>query len=185
MAIVCTTTLGALRADYCTPGTAFGRVDFIYLSRVGDDFTDWTSPAEWATRISNSTAQPGSGDYYVRFLHVIGSLAEPAQNEIEIPLGRKAFSPPDFTIPFRVYDVGTLNYAFMDQLIDSNGGIYSAWIQTGTTDGTGGYLYGGNTGIIASVKLNYSIPESNKELITINGSLLWTGSMPERITSPI
>jgi len=179
MAIVCTTTLPALRADYCTTGTAYGRIDKIHITRVGDDFTDWSSGAEWDTRLDNSTAQPGTGDFYIRSLNIIGSLGAPETNPVDISLSRKGYAPPDFTFNFFVDDVGDLNYAFLQQLIASNGGVYACWLEGG------GYLYGGNTGIVGTLNLTYSIPESNKELVTIPGTLEWTGSMPARIVSPL
>ena len=98
MPVVCTTTLPAVRADYCTKGTAFGQINTIYYTRVGDGLTDWSSAVEWNNRLDNTTAAPSSGDYPIRYLNVIGSLTQPEQNQVDISLDRVAYSSPEFTL---------------------------------------------------------------------------------------
>jgi hypothetical protein len=177
---VCTTTLTPLRADDCTTGVIFGRIDRIYLTKVGDGLTDWSSSVEWTGRIDNATAQPTNGDpYHIRQLNVIGSVAEPEQNEISISANRFAYSLPEFTVEFSIDDTAsTDNYAFMQTLIANNGGIYALWLEGG------GYLYGGNDGVEATIKLSYEVPEDNNDIVRMRGTAKWKGAFPARIATP-
>lgn len=179
MAVACTTSLGSVRADYCTTGAVFGRIDTIYFTRVGDGLTDWSDDTEWNTRLDNTTAAPSAGDYPIRYFNVIGSLAAPDQSEVEISLNRKVYSDPDFTIPFAVDDVGDLNYAFTQTLITNKGGVYACWWAGG------GYMYGGTDGTDCTMTITPEIPEDRKDLMRLRGTLKWTGGLPARIANPL
>lgn len=179
MAIACTTTLPSVRADYCTTGVVFGRIDTIYFTRVGDGLTDWTDDTEWNTRLDNTTAAPSAGDYPIRYLNVIGSLAAPEQQETEISLARKVYSDPDFSLPFACDDIGTLNYDFTQTLIANNGGVFAAWFAGG------GYMYGGTDGTDVTMSISPEIPEDRKDIVRLRGTLKWTGGLPNRIANPL
>lgn len=179
MPVVCTTSLGAVRADYCTKGTAPGRIDTIYFTRVGDGLTDWSSAVEWNTRLDNTTAAPSAGDYPIRYLNVIGSMTQPEQNSVNISLDRVHYSDPTFTINFAVDDVGTDNYAFATTLVTNNGGIYACWFASG------GYMYGSTDGTQMSMNMYPDIPEDVNDIMRIRGSLTWKGGLPGRITNPL
>lgn len=179
MAVVCTTTLPAVRADYCTKGTAKGRIDTVYFTRVGDALADWTDATEWNTRLDNSTAAPSSGDYPIRYLNGIGSLTQPDQNTVDISLDRVHYSDPNFTINFAVDDVGADNYDFAQSIVSTNGGIFACWF-TG-----GGYMYGGTAGTQMSMNIYPDIPEDNTDIMRLRMTLTWEGGLPDRITNPL
>ena len=179
MPVVCTTTLPAVRADYCTKGTAFGQINTIYYTRVGDGLTDWSSASEWNSRLDNTTAAPSSGDYPIRYLNVIGSLTHPEQNQVDISLDRVAYSSPEFTLNFAIDDVGDDNYDFAQTTVANNGGIYACWFASG------GYMYGGTDGTQMSMNLYPDIPEDSTDIMRIRGTLVWTGGLPDRIANPL
>lgn len=179
MAIICTTSLLPARADFCTTGAAFGRIDNIYWTRVGDGLTDWTLSAEWDTRLDNTTAAPSSGLYPIRSLNVIGELVEPEQESQELSLDRTAYSPPDFTINFTVDDMGDVNYALCTDLVTNNGGIFAAWYAAG------GYMHGSTAGQTMTMNMVPVIPLAKTELQTFAGTLTWTGGVPGRIVNPL
>lgn len=176
----CTSTpSGSVRADYCADGIEYGPIDRLFFTRIGDGLTDWTSEAEWLTRLSQTTPFPSTGDASIRMFHVIGSLAEPEQTETKISLGRIKQSPPEFTFTFIIDDVGDLNYAFMQALVEARGGQYAVWLEGH------GKMYGGNEGIQASMKLSYTIPTETTAQVAIPGTLRWSGTMPDRIATPL
>jgi hypothetical protein len=179
MAVPCTTELGPLRADFCTTGVEWGRLDKMYLTKVGDGLADWSQASNWNTRLNNASDQPTTGTYYIRTLNIVGELVEPEQTETEISLGRKTYSAPDFTVNIEVDDMGDLNYAFAQTLIDNGGGIYAAWFEGES------HLYGGDDGIEGTLKIAPVITKNRKEIQKFLGTFKWTGGLPDRIVSPL
>jgi hypothetical protein len=112
-------------------------------------------------------------DSPIRYLYVIGQLPEPEQTEIEVSLARKFYSDPKFTLSFEVDDTSATNYAVASCIVDNNGAIYSAWFYNE------GYIFGGDAGITATMKLSFTIPQSRTELRKILGTLVWEGSLPQ------
>lgn len=179
MAIPCNTVLPAVSADFCAPNVNFGQIEKIYFTRVGDDFTLVTDPAEWATRLSNSDPLPASPALApVRELFVIGSLGEPEQTPIVISAEREVYPDGQFEIPFLVDDTSQTNYDFAQTLIGQNGAVYAFWFEAG------GLLFGDNAGVVATMRLFYEVPEASTDLQRIRGTIRWKGGLPDRNPSP-
>lgn len=159
----CNYTLPEVEADICNPDVDFGQVDTIYLAaRNASDLTDWTSQAEWNTRLSNN----GSGADDIRFLYGKGDKPADEQAEFEISRERMIYGKKTFTINFGVEETSSVNYTFMRNL-ECNGN-YKMWFQSGK------WLYGGNTGIEnVSIKVSEVIPESQDEFKVIQMTITW------------
>ena len=85
--MACNAVLPTASADDCDLNAAVGQIDKFYFTRDGvdEDFTDWTSAAEWTTNLSNTTALPAEGVRApIRFLNVIGDNPAPEQNAIDV-----------------------------------------------------------------------------------------------------
>jgi hypothetical protein len=176
---VCTAILPVAKFDICAPETHFGQIKKLYLSRPGDDLTNWSSLTEWNTRLSNTTALPAPGtDAPIRFFHVVGSIAEPEVTEIETELGRKVYSKPKWTLTFNTSELFDENIAFATTLQQNAGAQFALWFETQDK------LFGGNTGIQVSLKLNLTIPESRTELMKLTGTATWEGYIPEQEDTP-
>jgi len=179
MALPCVTILPAVSADFCAPNVNFGQISKLYFTRVGDGLTLVTNPAEWTTRLSNTTVLPASPTLApIRELFVIGSLGAPDQTPIVISANRKVYPDGDFEIPFLVDDTSAANYAFAKSLIANNGAVYAHWFVAGD------FVFGGNAGVPATMFLFYEIPEADTDIQRIRGTISWKGELPDRATSP-
>lgn len=156
----------------------------LLFTRNGDGLTDWTDDTEWAGRIDNAStgatalpAAPSLAD--IRQLFGIGSLDAPDRPEIEISRRRKVFGDPEFSMTFQVDDTGDVNWNDLMLGLPSGGQVYSVWF------GTEERLFGGNTGITATMTANPLIPESKDELMKIVITITWTGTIPEVADNPL
>lgn len=181
---VCSTVLPVANADLCSPGTHYGQISQFLFTRSGDSLTNWESAVEWATRIDNAatgaTALPDSPALAkIRQLYGIGALEAPDRPEIEISKRRKVFGDPEFSMTFEVDDTGDVNWNDFMRGLPTGGQVYSVWF------GTEERLFGGNTGVTATVIANPSIPQSKDELQKIILTVTWTGTIPEVIDNPL
>lgn len=181
---VCSTVLPVASADLCSPNTHYGQISMLLFTRNGDGLTDWTDDTEWAGRIDNAStgatalpAAPSLAD--IRQLFGIGSLDAPDRPEIEISRRRKVFGDPEFSMTFQVDDTGDVNWNDLMLGLPSGGQVYSVWF------GTEERLFGGNTGITATMTANPLIPESKDELMKIVITITWTGTIPEVADNPL
>jgi hypothetical protein len=154
------------------------------FTRSGDGLTDWESAVEWAGRIDNAatgaTALPTlPTKAKIRQLFGIGSLDAPDRPEIEISRRRKVFGDPEFSLTFQVDDTGDVNWNDFMLGLPSGGQVYSIWF------GTEARLFGGDTGITATMTANPLIPESKDELMKIVITITWTGTIPSVTDNPL
>lgn len=171
--MACTTALPALTVSYCTPTVNYGQIRRIFFTRLGDDMTDWTDDEEWGTRLDNSTALPSPPTLAgIRYLNVIGSLPEPEIPELEISLGRKVYNIPRWTLSARVDETSTNNIAFARTVQAAGAAIYAVWYETADK------MYGGNSGLTASLKIAKVIPESKDELEYLQVTITFEGAEP-------
>ena len=173
----CTNTLPALDFNYCAPENIFGEIQKIYIA-PGDAtaFIDVEDLAEWTARLSNITL----GDInIIRWMDVIASKDAPEYTELELSLDRKRLSYKTHKISFKADDVSQSNYDFMRQL--ECGGYFKIWYSV-----SGGKMFGGNDGILASITADFIIPETNDELATIQGMIEWKSKFsPEMTDDPM
>lgn len=168
---ICTTTLPAFHADICTDNVHFGPVDVVLFSRYGDNFTDSTDDAEWVARLSNSTALPSPGtDAPVRYLFGIGSIGAAESTDTPISIGRTKASDPKTSFVFAVDDTGTTNAA---AFASRTQGTYAIWLLAD------GQLYGGDTGIKATLKFGSRlIPDSDTAIQTFELTVSFNSALP-------
>lgn len=113
---ICTTTLPVANADACTFNLKYGRIDAILYTRNEDTdaLSDASSAAEWATRMSNSTALTASGTAApIRYLYCTGDWPLPERTKVEVSNGRSAYTTPKHTLTLSVDDVGATNSALL------------------------------------------------------------------------
>lgn len=170
---VCSTVLPSVHADLCDPQAYYGEISDLLFTRLGDDMTDWTDPDEWTTRISSTTALPSAGTLApIRRLFGIGSLGAPEQAKKTISRKRDLYTPRQFTLPFKVDDTGDTNWAFL-RAMPSAGQTFAVWFATETR------MFGGNTGLEATIVANPDIPESSEEITKITVTVTWKATIPE------
>ena len=168
--------LPVVKADFCAPNTNFGQIDKIYLGNLGQDFTDWTVITEWNTRIDNDAA---AADTVIRMLHVIGDKPAAESNSVDFSQGRKIYTEKKHTVNIKIDETDDENYALVQWLEANAGQQIAVWYSAGK------YLYGGNSGVAATLNLDDIIPESDEELQTFAGTISFEGPHPDRTVNPL
>ncbi|GAB4486556.1 MAG: hypothetical protein OHK0019_00420 [Saprospiraceae bacterium] len=171
---VCSTVMPVLSAaDLCAQGTHFGEISAIRFTRWGDDLTDWTDDTEWNTRLSNSTALATPPTLAaIRTLYCIGSVAAPERTEIRLPRRTKQYTAPKYSVQLRVYDTSDANMdAF--RALPVGGQPFAVWLETEER------MFGGNTGVFATLIGDPIIPESIDELMYLQLTVTFEGTFPE------
>ena len=173
----CTTALPAVKFDKCAPKVNLSEIERIYVAKpTAAAFADWKLATEWTTRISETDS---TGDDAIRPLIVIGDKPAPANVIKEISNGRKLPVRKDHTLNVTIDDVSDENYDFMRTL--ECGGQVKIWYET-----AGGYLYGGNEGIDATMVLDDVLNRGRDEIETLTGTITWSAKFhPERTLSAI
>lgn len=173
----CATSLPVVKFDVCAPNANLSEIEKIFVTKpIAEPFTDWKLAGEWTTRISEVST---TGDDIIRPLTVIGDKPAPSNVVKEISNGRKINVRKDHTLNITIDDVSTENYEFMRTL--ECGGQVKIWYQT-----SGGFLYGGNDGIDATMVLDDVLNRGRDETETLTGSITWSSKFsPDRTLSPI
>lgn len=179
---VCTTTLPSANADLCTFNLYYGPIDKFMFTRAEatDALTDVTDDTEWTTRLHNTTALAASGTAAkIRYLYTIGEWPLPARTEQEVSNRRTSQTTPEHTITLDVDDTGLVNSALLTSLQNSTQ-YYKCWIESA------GLLYGGNSGIEASVTfMGRVIPRGKTDKQIIQIQIKYSGVMPTPIATPL
>lgn len=171
----CDSVLPAVEFDECQPEVNDGQIYKLYVTNIGNPFTDITDLSEWTPRLDNT----GAAAEAVITLNVIGSKPVPTSEEKEISLGRKITSKKAHTVPFKIDETNAINHEFLRSL--ECGGNYLFWYET-----SGGLIFGGNEGIKGSFILDMEIPESETDFITLTGKADWKSKFTEeRALSPL
>lgn len=171
----CESPLPVVEFNICAPVTNFGQIAKMYITNDGYPLTDENDLAEWILRANLPENDPAR----ILELSVIGDKPLPTANEIELSRGRTANGAKDHIINFRIDETNSANYEAMRQF--ECGLTVRVWYET-----FGGLLYGGLTGVLASIMLGDVIPESTAELITYQGTLKWKSKFsPCRTESPM
>lgn len=175
--MACTSVLPPTRASICDIDINYGEIAVLFLTLYGDGLTDVTDETEWNTRTDNTTAQVAQDPALIRTLFGIGSLGDPETTETKVSRRRKSFGTPKFSFLFKVDDTGDTNWAWM-RAIPVGGQTFTGWFGTETK------LFGGNDGIAITIRPLPSIPESNEEMMLINVTASFEGSVPEMNDMP-
>ncbi len=177
--IVCPTNcenwLPAVDFSNCDPAVDFGEITHIYVTGHGHPLVDWTDPAEWAGRLDDDTL---NDDSLIRTLVVKGDQPPAESTEYEISNCRIIYGEKKFTINFDIDETNITNYDFMRQL--ECGTLFTIWYATEN------YMYGGTSGIDATIVANANITRGCHELNLISGTIKWNSKFhPEKIDNPL
>lgn len=157
----CTGSLPAVNFDVCAPELHYGEISKIYLATAeAEDFTNVELPGEWTTRLTVEDKDS------IRELVVIGELPEPEQTEVQISGDRKVIGQKEFTINFEIDETNDLNYNLL--LTHECNLTSKIWYET-----SDGMLYGGNEGILVSIRMNNVIPRERAEIQKFIGTAKW------------
>ncbi len=172
----CTSNLPQFDFNLCAPVLNAGQISKVFFTLPGNPMIDWTSGAEWASRIDNDSTSASA----IRTIIGVGSLPAAATTEKEISLGRKVQGKRTFTLSLRVDESSIQNHdAF--RLMQCSAGNYLVWFETRDH-----MLQGDNSGINASIKVDEIIPEAYTDYITYEVVITWEAQfMPKMIASPI
>jgi hypothetical protein len=172
----CTSKAPVFSFSDCDPDVNHGQIDRIYIMALGgSSFANYAALAEWAARLDNTDI--ASLDK-IRYLNVIGEKPEAAGDEKEISRKRKIIMDKTHTINFDIDETSRTNNDALRQI--ECGGNFKIWYQAGK------YLWGGNDGIEAFVKLNDMIPRDRKELELFKGIATWENQFsPESCVNPM
>lgn len=172
----CAGSLPSVLFDECAPELHYGEIEWLYVARAdAADFVAVDVITEWTARLSDTSADADA----IRTLHVIGELPEPEQTEINISGDRVINGYKTFNIPFEIDETNDTNYEF---LLNTECNLkFKIWFATAD-----GMLYGGNTGVEATIKLNPIIPRERTEVAKFMGTIKWKSvHSPLRCVSPI
>lgn len=177
----CTNNLPAFDFSKCAPKVKNGQISKVHFTTVGNPMSNWSSAVEWDSRLD----QDASGATKIRTLIGIFQMPEPEQDEIEISLGRKFKGVKKYKITGRIDELSDANWEAM-RSNECNSGLSLVWFNTRGNVGDNGDLFGGNSGIEASIKMNPVIPEGYTDVQYIAVEIAWEAKFaPERIASPI
>ena len=167
--------LPAVKADFCSPVLNYGEISKIYFANKDNPLINWTSLAEWSSRLDNSIIDSTK----IRYLHGIGSKLKPESTRANPSINKLVDVTKTHTIIFNVDEVHDDNYALLKHFEDSNGQEVLCWYEIGN------YLYGGNSGIRTIIFMNEVTTENKEELQKFESELIFFGEHPDRILSPL
>jgi hypothetical protein len=159
----CSGLLPDAGGSICAPTLGYGEVEWLIVSRADSaDFADIESLAEWTTRQAKLNTDPDA----ISIFHVIGELPEPDVSETTISGDRTVRGEKTFNLNFTIDEDDDDNYEA--HLTFECGNKFKIWFATAD-----GMLFGGDSGIEASVLTNYVIPRERTALRVINGKATW------------
>lgn len=173
----CSSALAPVSFSKCNPDINLSEIRRIFIAKANSAaFTDWKLATEWTERVS---ATDIIDDDTIRALTVIADKPAAAAVYKDISNGRRMLLYKDHTLNYTIDDVSPENYEFMRTL--ECGGLYKIWYET-----EGGYLYGGNDGILVTLTGDDLLNRGADEIETIAGTATWRKKFsPERALSPI
>jgi hypothetical protein len=174
--VSCEGVLVPVDFDLCAPEVHYGEVSKIYIAAVdAADFANIELLAEWTARLSETLVDPNA----IRPLTVLGDLPVAEQTEISISGDRTIVGFKQFTLTFEIDETSSINYNFL--LTSECNLTFKIWFET-----SDGQMYGGNEGIIASLRLNLMIPRERTDIVKYMGTLKWKSVFsPLRSLSPM
>ena len=170
----CDSELLPVLFDECNPSLAYNQILYVYIANDGYPLTNWTDPAEWASRISADSTDLNA----IRRVKLIGTLDVEEGDQTPIP-GGFAYGKQTFNFTGQIYDNNDINYTFMRSTGCNR--QYRMWYET-----VDGKLYGGNEGIQTILKGREPITDDPDTFRVIEIVASWTSILaPLRIPSPI
>lgn len=166
----CSPVLPTFQFSECAPETNAAQIRKIYMFNPAFPLVDWTSPAEWAARISNTS----NANNAIREITVIGSKPKPESTEKKISGSRIIKGKKNHSLILKVDETNQVNYEHLVRELECGGDksiIYA----------TENYLYGGNDGVTVSMGFDDVIDEDETALEIFDGDAKWSSKFhPER-----
>jgi hypothetical protein len=139
-------------------------------------FADWTSPTEWASRLSQNNL---TGNDYIRKLTVIADKPAPTSAVKDISADRQIAVDKAHTLNVEIDETNSVNYEWLRTL--ECGKRVRIWFET-----KGGLLFGGNEGILVNVTMDPVFGRGTDEILKFIGAFTWKSKFsPERCVSPV
>lgn len=171
----CTALLPTVSFNECAPTYLTSQVSDVYLMNSGYPLTNWTNADELLTRISNDSTDSNA----IRAFAVVGSVAAPTQTEKKTSHRRTAYSDKEFTLSATIDDNSDTNY----DAARAAGCNRSYRFLYGTL---GNKLYGGNTGILSTLRMWEEITDSDDDFAVLKMEFKWKAKlMPLRTDNPL
>lgn len=171
----CNNEVPVVQFDECNPQINLSQINKLYVTTRDSPLTDWEDPAEWASRISNTS----SADDAIRELTVLGDKPLPEAQELEISDQRTVAINSNHTLNVAIDETNETNHQFI-RLIEC-GGHFKIWYST-----IGGKIFGGNDGINAYLKLGMVLGGGSGDIQKYQGTAKWKAKHTEQmIDNPI
>ena len=169
----CAGSVSPVEFDNCAPAFHWGEIAKVYIGPTTIPSFDSTSLVEWSNNLSDT------GTNKIRTLITLGDMPEPEQTETPASGDRIASGFRKYTLNFQTDETNDTNYAFF--AVIECGGQYKGWFET-----SDGMLYGGNEGILVSIKTNQPIPAERAALVKEMSVATWKSlHRPPRSVSPM
>jgi hypothetical protein len=169
----CSGSVSPVDFDNCAPVFHWGEIAKVYIGPTTLASFDVTSLAAWNTNLSDTT------DNKIRTLITLGDMPEAETTETPASGDRIAYGFKKFAVNFQVDETNDTNYTF-HQLLEC-GGQFKFWFET-----SDGLLFGGNDGLLVSIKSNYVIPAERNAMQKIMAVATWKSlHSPARSLSPM
>lgn len=162
--------------NFCDPNVSASEIRRVFISLVGsEDFTDWSEPREWLTRLSDTSTDINA----IRTFWVIGDKPSATVKKVRISNERSKIMKRDHVINATIDDVSDANHAFVVAI--KSGKMFRLWYET-----MGGYIFGGNSGIVCHVAIDMVLNRGLGEIAVYQLVASWsTLSTEDRVISPI
>lgn len=174
----CDSELFPVAFDPCATSYAYNQIQTIYLANVGNPLIDWTNPAEWASRINDTSTDADA----IRELVLVGSLEVEEGEQIPVAQNGFAYGKQTFTLTGQIFDNNNTNYTWMRSTGCNK--PFLMWFKT--TDGL--HLYGGPNGVLSTgviIKGREPITDDRESFRTLEVVASWQSQLPPlRINAP-
>jgi hypothetical protein len=156
----CEGSVAEVSFNECAPEKHWGEISKLYVVDANFGGLDADNLADWNANLDDVT------DKMIRTLIVIGELPEPETVEVPLSGDRIAIGSKTFNLNFIIDETNETNYAFLKTV--ECGGKFIIWFET-----SDGILYGDDTGIEVSLRINMVIPRERTAVVTYVGKATW------------
>ncbi len=163
----CDSLLQPTDFNACNPDLLDAEIVYWLIAKGDQPIANIEDPAELSSRISDDS----TADTAIRRLLGIGAITTEFGAERKIPGGKVNYGKNTYTGTLDIYDLNDTNYEFMRSTACNT--QYRIW----PVD-SNGYIFGGNTGILAVVKGKNDISNNREELQVINLQFKFNATRP-------
>lgn len=173
----CAAPLPVFSFTDCNPEVFLSEIEWLLLAKpTATNIADMDVLASWSDRVENSGVATADT---IRKIRVTGDMPAAAENEQTISGQRRLVVDRTFTINAEVDETGDVNYQALREL--QCGGLMKIWPVTRS-----GHIFGGVTGVLATVKTNLSLARGENEIQKISITATWKSKFfPERDLWPL